>query len=160
MSLPRESWDVLGDLGPYDTRSSALEDIEYFRADPNCLLLAVIDKQREAAGLDCFAGVYGLVDLNDDKVSTGTDPRCMILITGRSLARVVRTHQHTSQVPPHARQLPRNAPHPLVPVRRGAHAQSAIRRINLAQSLAGRRSEVWLQARRDLQESGRGCARA
>lgn len=62
MSLPKESWDVLGDMGPFPTVESALEEIEHFRKDPESLLLAAIDKQRESKGLDCFAGVYGLVE--------------------------------------------------------------------------------------------------
>ena len=67
MSLPRESWDVLGDMGPYETREAALEDIEEFRKDPRSLLLAAIDKQREKEGMECFAGVYGLIEYNADE---------------------------------------------------------------------------------------------
>lgn len=64
MSLPRESWDVMGNMGPYETAEEALEDIETFRKDPRKLMLAVIDKQREALGMECFAGVYGLIEYN------------------------------------------------------------------------------------------------
>lgn len=75
MSLPKESWDVLGDMGPFDTLESALEEIEEFRNDPRSLLLAVVDKQREAKGMSCFAGVYGLIEYNVDQgVSLPTTP--------------------------------------------------------------------------------------
>ena len=71
MSLPKESWDLLGDMGPYDTQLEALEDIEHFRKDPRKLMLAVIDTQREEKGLDCFAGVYGLIEYNGDEPVSG-----------------------------------------------------------------------------------------
>jgi hypothetical protein len=64
--LPEESWDVLGNLGPYPTQTSALEDIEEFRQDPNSLLIAVIDKQVEGKGRDGFAGVYGITEYSDE----------------------------------------------------------------------------------------------
>jgi len=67
MSLPKGSWDVLGDMGPYETPEAALGDIEEFRKDPRSLLLAAIDKQRESKGMDCFAGVYGLIEYNVDE---------------------------------------------------------------------------------------------
>jgi hypothetical protein len=54
----------LGDTGPYDTSERALADIELFRKDPRKLMLAVVDKQREAKGMDSFAGVYGLIEYN------------------------------------------------------------------------------------------------
>ncbi|WWC58062.1 uncharacterized protein I303_100597 [Kwoniella dejecticola CBS 10117] len=65
LRLPPESWIHFGDLGPY-TRKTALEDIESYRADPTCLLLAVIDLQLEARGDDGFAGVYGLIEVNQE----------------------------------------------------------------------------------------------
>lgn len=64
LSLPPESWDSLGDLGPYPSSQSALEDIEAFRLDPRSLLLAVIDLQKERIGQDGFAGVYGLIEVD------------------------------------------------------------------------------------------------
>jgi hypothetical protein len=67
MSLPEESWDVLGDMGPFKTNESALEEIEEFRADSRSLLLAAVDKQREAVGTSSFAGVYGLIEHNVDQ---------------------------------------------------------------------------------------------
>jgi len=72
MSLPKESWNALGDMGPYETPKSALADIEAFRKDPRSLLIAVVDKQREAAGMECFGGVYGLTEYNaNEGVSVG-----------------------------------------------------------------------------------------
>ncbi|WVW81731.1 hypothetical protein I302_103727 [Kwoniella bestiolae CBS 10118] len=65
LKLPAESWTHFGELGPY-TQQTALEDIESFRIDPRCLLLAVIDKQVEKLGRDGFAGVYGLIEMNDE----------------------------------------------------------------------------------------------
>ncbi|ODN85876.1 hypothetical protein L198_07440 [Cryptococcus wingfieldii CBS 7118] len=64
LALPDSSWNVMGDLGPYN-RQTALEDIEAFRSDPQCLLLAIMDKQRENAGMDAFAGVYGLIEVSE-----------------------------------------------------------------------------------------------
>jgi hypothetical protein len=51
-------------MGPYDCPEQALRDIEVFRKDPRKLMLAVIDKQREQHAMDCFAGVYGLIEYN------------------------------------------------------------------------------------------------
>ncbi|WRT63657.1 uncharacterized protein IL334_000580 [Kwoniella shivajii] len=65
LSLPPESWTHFGELGPY-SRKTALEDIESYRLDPACLLLAVIDIQVEQAGEDGFAGVYALIEVNKD----------------------------------------------------------------------------------------------
>lgn len=65
LTLPKESWETLGNLGPYE-RNTALEDIEEFRQDECALLLAVIDKQKEAAGRDGFAGVYGLIEYDEE----------------------------------------------------------------------------------------------
>ncbi|OCF71239.1 hypothetical protein I204_08192 [Kwoniella mangroviensis CBS 8886] len=65
LRLPPSSWMHFGELGPY-TEETALEDIESFRIDPRCLLLAVIDLQVERKGKDGFAGVYGLIEVNDE----------------------------------------------------------------------------------------------
>ncbi len=65
MSLPAESWDVLGGIGPFDRRS-ALETIESYRQDEGSLLLAAIDKNAEAAGRDGFAGLYALDEYDED----------------------------------------------------------------------------------------------
>ncbi|WVQ64749.1 uncharacterized protein L199_002917 [Kwoniella botswanensis] len=65
LRLPPSSWTHFGELGPY-TERTALEDIESFRIDPRCLLLAVIDLQVERKGKDGFAGVYGLIEVNDE----------------------------------------------------------------------------------------------
>ncbi|WWD05893.1 hypothetical protein V865_003977 [Kwoniella europaea PYCC6329] len=65
LRLPPSSWTHVGELGPY-TEQTALEDIESFRIDPRCLLLAVIDIQVERKGKDGFAGVYGLIEVNDE----------------------------------------------------------------------------------------------
>ncbi|WVO14844.1 hypothetical protein L204_102483 [Cryptococcus depauperatus] len=44
---------------------TVLEDIVASRSDPHCLLMAVMDKQREKVGLVKFADVYRLFDVDD-----------------------------------------------------------------------------------------------
>jgi hypothetical protein len=66
MSMPSTSWDKLGDMGPYPDEESALKDMEAFRQDSCCILLAVMDKQVEAKGEVGFAGVYGWMDYDED----------------------------------------------------------------------------------------------
>lgn len=61
----------LGDLGPFD-RTTALKEIEAFRSDPQCLLLAVTDLQAERAGSDAFAGIYGFIEASDEYMVSHT----------------------------------------------------------------------------------------
>ena len=66
MRLPRESWDVFGHVGPFDTRHAALDFIEESRGNETDMMLAVIDKHAEAMGQDGFAGVYGFAEYDPE----------------------------------------------------------------------------------------------
>ncbi|WWC85752.1 uncharacterized protein L201_000618 [Kwoniella dendrophila CBS 6074] len=65
LKLPSESWQHLGELGPH-TEETALKDIESYRSDSSCLLMAIIDLQVEIMGKDGFAGVYGLIEVDEE----------------------------------------------------------------------------------------------
>lgn len=46
-----------------------MEDTESYRSDPNSLLLAVIDMQQARVGKNAFAGIYGLIEVDECMVS-------------------------------------------------------------------------------------------